>query len=87
ANLRRALSGIVTGNVKEQGINAIREHGPFQIKGEPELMNAMDELLTSFARQGRMKVTGEYVPCYEIVKATATATGNQPRIIEPVTTP
>ncbi|WP_051301844.1 nucleotide 5'-monophosphate nucleosidase PpnN [Sedimenticola selenatireducens] len=87
ANLRRALSGIVTGNVKEQGINAIREHGPFQINGEPELMNAMDELLTSFARQGRMKVTGEYVPCYEIVKATATATGNRPRIIEPVTTP
>ncbi|TVT55642.1 MAG: LOG family protein [Sedimenticola thiotaurini] len=67
ANIRRALSGIVSGNVKEQGINAIREHGPFQIKGEPELMQAMDELLTSFAQQGRMQVKGEYVPCYEIV--------------------
>jgi predicted Rossmann-fold nucleotide-binding protein len=67
ANLRRALSGIVSGNVKEQGINAIRENGPFQITGEPELMQAMDELLTSFAQQGRMKVKGDYIPCYEIV--------------------
>jgi predicted Rossmann-fold nucleotide-binding protein len=67
ANLRRALSGIVSGNVKEQGINAIRENGPFQITGEPALMKAMDELLTSFAQQGRMKVKGDYIPCYEIV--------------------
>jgi len=70
ANLRRALSGIVSGNVKEQGINAIRKHGPFQITGEPELMDAMDELLTSFAKQGRMKVKGDYIPCYEIVTST-----------------
>lgn len=34
ANIRRVLSGIVSGNVKEQGINAIRQHGPFQIRGE-----------------------------------------------------
>lgn len=80
ANLRRALSGIVSGNVKEQGINAIREHGPFQIKGEPELMSAMDELLNSFARQGRMKVKGDYVPCYEIVKLTRSITPNQSRV-------
>ena len=67
ANIRRALSGIVSGNVKEQGINAIRQQGPFQIRGEPALMQAMDALLTSFARQGRMKVSGDYIPCYEIV--------------------
>ncbi|WP_063370443.1 nucleotide 5'-monophosphate nucleosidase PpnN [Sedimenticola thiotaurini] len=77
ANLRRALSGIVSGNVKEQGIEAIRKYGPFQIKGEPELMNAMDELLTSFAQQGRMKVKGDYVPCYEIVKSNPTAETEQ----------
>ena len=28
ADLRRAFSGIVTGNVKEQGIAAIERHGP-----------------------------------------------------------
>ncbi|WP_275098429.1 nucleotide 5'-monophosphate nucleosidase PpnN [Sedimenticola hydrogenitrophicus] len=86
ANLRRALSGIVTGNVKEPGINAIRERGPFQITGEPELMNAMDELLTSFTRQGRMKVKGDYLPCYEIVKSAEAATLTRARAIEPETT-
>ncbi|MCW8907051.1 MAG: nucleotide 5'-monophosphate nucleosidase PpnN [Sedimenticola sp.] len=69
ANIRRALSGIVSGNVKEQGIDAIRQHGPFQLRGEAALMQAMDELLDSFARQGRMKVSGDYTPCYEIVPA------------------
>ncbi len=72
ANIRRVLSGIVSGNVKEQGINAIRRNGPFQIQGEPQLMQAMDDLLTSFASQGRMKVEGEYVPCYEIVDNSET---------------
>ena len=34
ANLRRAFSGIVAGNVKEQGIAAIEEHGPFELRGD-----------------------------------------------------
>ncbi len=67
ANLRRALSGIVAGNVKERGIRAIREKGPFMISGEPELMSAMDQLLRSFVKQGRMQVKGKYRPCYQIV--------------------
>lgn len=86
ANLRRALSGIVSGNVKEQGINAIRKKGPFQITGEPELMNAMDELLTSFAKQGRMKVKGDYIPCYEIVPSTRPAETEQAQSIKRETT-
>src|SRR5690606_35635727 len=44
ANLRRAFSGIVAGNVKDEGIKAIRQHGPFQISGEPKLMQMMDTL-------------------------------------------
>ena len=67
ANVRKVLSGIVAGNVKEAGIQAIREHGPFKITGEDELMEAMDKLLTSFIQQGRMKVEGSYTPCYQIV--------------------
>jgi pyrimidine/purine-5'-nucleotide nucleosidase len=69
ANLRRAFSGIVAGNVKETGIRAIAKHGPFQLHGDKELMKLMDRLLKSFVQQGRMKLPGtEYVPCYEIVR-------------------
>lgn len=68
ANLRRAFSGIVAGNVKEGGVAAVKEHGPFQIKGDPDIMHAMDNLLTSMSNQGRMKINGNYIPCYEIVK-------------------
>ncbi|GHA85808.1 nucleotide 5'-monophosphate nucleosidase PpnN [Modicisalibacter luteus] len=67
ANLRRAFSGIVAGNVKEPGIRAIEAHGPFRLHAEPELMSRLDELLSSFVAQGRMKLPGsEYVPCYTL---------------------
>jgi len=66
-NLRRAFSGIVAGNVKDYGIQQIRNHGPFQIKGDPEIAQAMDALLRDFVAQGRMKLGGKtYSPCYEI---------------------
>jgi len=68
ANLRRAFSGIVAGNVKEQGLRAIEANGPFQLHAEPELMRRLDELLGSFVAQGRMKLPGkEYEPCYQLV--------------------
>ena len=35
ANLRRAFSGIVTGNVKDYGIQAIERHGPYELAGDP----------------------------------------------------
>jgi len=68
ANLRRAFSGIVAGNVKEDGIRAIERHGHFEMHGDPGIMRLLDELLASFAEQGRMKLPGsEYRPCYRIV--------------------
>ena len=68
ANLRRAFSGIVTGNIREFGIRAIEELGKFEIRGDPEIMTLMDSLLSSFVAQQRMKLPGSnYVPCYEIV--------------------
>jgi predicted Rossmann-fold nucleotide-binding protein len=67
AELRRAFSGIVTGNVKEHGIRLIEEHGPFEIHGDPELLRPLDALLGAFARQRRMKLAGDYRPCYRIV--------------------
>lgn len=68
ATLRQAFSGIVSGNVKTQGIQAIERHGPFQIHGDPQLMQRMDALLQAFVVQQRMKLPGStYVPCYQIV--------------------
>lgn len=69
ANLRRAFSGIVSGNVKDTGIRAIEEFGHFEIRGEERIMALMDDLLTSFVGQHRMKLPGKkYSPCYRIVK-------------------
>lgn len=69
ANLRKAFSGIVAGNVKSEGIRAIRDKGRFKISGDPKIMALMDKLLASFVEQQRMKLPGtDYVPCYEIVK-------------------
>ena len=69
ANLRRAFSGVVAGNVKDQGIRAIEQHGPFEIHGDARIMQDMDALLASFVAQHRMKLPGKkYTPCYRIVK-------------------
>ncbi|MGL4856372.1 MAG: nucleotide 5'-monophosphate nucleosidase PpnN [Plesiomonas sp.] len=69
ANLRQAFSGIVAGNVKEKGLQAIAAHGPYQIDGDKALMRRMDKLLESFVQQHRMKLPGStaYAPCYEII--------------------
>jgi pyrimidine/purine-5'-nucleotide nucleosidase len=68
ADLRRAFSGIVAGNIKEYGVSAIEKYGPFELQGEPSMMDPLDALLRSFVAQGRMKFTGtEYQPCYRLV--------------------
>ncbi|MDX1342431.1 MAG: nucleotide 5'-monophosphate nucleosidase PpnN [Reinekea sp.] len=69
ANLRRAFSGIVTGNVKEQGLLAIEKYGPYEIHGDPDIMEPFDELLNSFVAQERMKLPGsKYIPCYRVIR-------------------
>ena len=66
-NLRKAFSGIVAGNVKDQGIKAIEQYGPFKLSGDNNLMQLMDKLLQDFVDQQRMKLPGStYIPCYEI---------------------
>ena len=67
SNLRKAFSGIVAGNVKAEGIAEIKQYGPFELSGDPELMERIDRLLQSFVEQGRMKLPGtKYEPCYTI---------------------
>ena len=69
ANLRRAFSGIVAGNVKDSGIRAIEKHGLFEINGDAEIARQLDALLSSFVDQQRMKLPGKkYTPCYRIVQ-------------------
>lgn len=69
ANLRRAFSGVVAGNVKDQGIRAVEQHGDFEIRGETRVLDPLDALLQSFVAQQRMKLPGKaYKPCYRIIK-------------------
>ena len=69
ANLRRAFSGVVAGNVKDEGIRAIEQFGHFEIHGDAAIMGPMDALLASFVAQSRMKLPGKaYVPCYRVIQ-------------------
>jgi hypothetical protein len=67
ADLRRAFSGIVAGNVKEDGMRRIEAYGPFDIHGDHDMMQALDALLRAFVEQRRMKIAGEYRPCYRVL--------------------
>jgi hypothetical protein len=68
ANLRRAFSGIVTGNVKELGIQAIEREGPYELAGDPAVMQLLDDLLAAFVIQRRMRLPGSaYRPVYRLV--------------------
>ena len=73
ANLRKAFSGIVAGNVKEGGIRQVQEKGPFEITGDPTLIKPLEAMLEQFVAQNRMKLPGSsgYRPSYRI---TNTAT-------------
>lgn len=67
-NLRRAFSGIVAGNVKDYGLKRIEAHGPFELRGEPDIMRRLDALLRAFVEQRRMKIATEhYEPCYRLI--------------------
>jgi len=67
ANLRRAFSGIVSGNVREDTAAAIEAEGPFEISGSGRYMQLLDELLAGFVKQRRMKIAAaDYTPCYRL---------------------
>ncbi len=66
--LRRVFSAVVWGNVKPDGVKAIGDSGPLQIKGDRDVMRHIDGLLSAFADQGRMRLVGEYKPVYRILQ-------------------
>ncbi len=69
ANLRRVFSGLVAGNVKPEGLKAVREHGKFEITGDAKIMAELNSLLEGFVTDGRMKLPGgdAYDPCFKVV--------------------
>ena len=70
AELRKAFSGIVAGNVKAYGMKQIEEKGPFRLNGDTDLIAATGTLLEAFVEQRRMKLPGSaYVPCYTLAEA------------------
>ncbi len=67
AHLRRAFSGIVSGNVREDTAELIERDGPFEINGSRRIMGLLDNMLGAFVAQQRMKISGgDYDPCYVI---------------------
>jgi predicted Rossmann-fold nucleotide-binding protein len=71
ANLRRAFSGIVAGNVKDFGVRAVEAHGPYQLHGSGALVQSLSDLLEGFVRDGRMKIDPtSYRPCFEMAGST-----------------
>lgn len=68
SQLRKAFSGIVSGNVKAEGIMVIQKYGPYEIQGDVDIMQEMDAILESFVKQSRMKIDAStYNPCYKII--------------------
>ena len=65
--LRRLFSGIVAGNVKPEIRQSIDSQGPFEIKADPQLIAAIDQLLNRLINEKRMKMDGDYQPCYKII--------------------
>lgn len=70
ANLRRLFSVIVAGNIKPDGVKAVREHGPFELNCDEAIVEKLDNLLNSFVKQHRMKLPSDigYIPCYKLIK-------------------
>ena len=68
-NLRKMFSGIVAGNIKEEGVLFIKKNSQFQISCEQGHIQELDNLLSTFSSQRRMKLSREiqYNPCYELV--------------------
>ncbi|MCK5881284.1 MAG: DUF3412 domain-containing protein [Sinobacterium sp.] len=66
--LRAAFSGIVAGNVKPWAVEAVKEHGVFQLTADTHIASELNSLLKSFVAQKRMSLMdAEYKPCFEVI--------------------
>ncbi|MBN2702050.1 MAG: LOG family protein [Methylothermaceae bacterium] len=68
AELRRAFSGIVAANVKEQGISQVEQLGPFEIRGHRKILEPLENLLVELVAQKRMRLAEHYEPTYRLIR-------------------
>lgn len=66
AQMRCGFSGIVAGNIKAEGVEAVRKNGPYILRGDPAIIGEFDTLLKGFIANGRMKLKDDYEPCYRL---------------------
>ncbi len=66
AELRKMFKAIVYGSITSDGRNYITQTGKYQIRGERDILDAIDKLLQQFIAEKRMRST-HYEPCYEFV--------------------
>ena len=60
--LRKLFTGLVSGNVREEGIAAIEAQGPFTLTPAPEMQRALASLLDLLEHQGRMRFANRTRP-------------------------
>ncbi len=51
AALRCAFSGIIAGNIKDKTIQAVKIQELFKLKGDPNMLQQLDQLLENFIHQ------------------------------------
>ena len=57
----------MTGNIKDFGVRAVEERGPYRLQGDPDVIESLGDLLQAFVEQGRMKLdASKYVPCFTL---------------------
>ena len=76
ANLRRAFSGIVAANIREETSRMVRQDGPFEIHGSRRVSQLLDDLLRDFVEQRRMKISGDYKPSFRVIESNQSVDNN-----------
>ena len=75
-NLRRAFSGIVSGNIREETIAMVEANGPFELRGSPRVAALLDELLRDFVAETNSEFRDEYLTRVSILKLLASPIEN-----------
>lgn len=69
ANVSKAFSAFVAGNIKADTVEMIQKKGPFQLHGDANIAREFNIFLQYLVKSERMKIKGEYKPCYDIIPA------------------
>ncbi|MFA6509165.1 MAG: pyrimidine/purine nucleotide monophosphate nucleosidase domain-containing protein [Candidatus Peribacteraceae bacterium] len=63
---RRVCKSIVRGTIISDYVAQVRERGRYRLRGDRNVLVALDNLLKTLARQGRLGGMGNEQPCYTI---------------------